>query len=43
MMEGGKVAEDIKVWRDLTGGATREEMDRMIKESVAFLRHEFRA
>ena len=43
MMEGGRVAEDIKVWRDLTGGATREEMDRMIKESVAFLRHEFRA
>lgn len=39
---GGSIAEDIKVWRDLTNGATREEMDENLKESVTFLRHAFR-
>lgn len=40
---GGKIAEDIKVWRDLSNGASMKEMDRMIKDSVSYLRHEFRA
>jgi D-psicose/D-tagatose/L-ribulose 3-epimerase len=37
----GQIAEDIKVWRDLTNGATREEMDRMLADSLVFLKHEF--
>ncbi len=40
---GGKVGEDIKVWRDLSGGATPEQMDRDIKASLEFLRGKFEA
>ena len=43
MTMGGKVGEDIKVWRDLTGGATPEEMDENIKNSLIFLRGAFGA
>ena len=38
---GGKVAEDIKVWRDLSGGADEAQMDRDIKESLEFLKKNF--
>lgn len=38
---GGKVGEDIKVWRDLSGGATPEKMDADIKASLQFLRGAF--
>lgn len=41
LLEGGKVAEDIKVWRDLSGHADRETMDHYIRESLQFLKHEF--
>ncbi len=35
---GGQVGRDIRVWRDLSNGATLEELDRDASESVAFLR-----
>ena len=38
---GGKVGEDIKVWRDLSGGASPEKMDEDIKKSLQFLRGAF--
>jgi D-psicose/D-tagatose/L-ribulose 3-epimerase len=38
---GGQVGKDIKVWRDLSGGADAETMDREIKDSLAFLKREF--
>ncbi len=41
MMQGGKVGEDIKVWRDLSGGERTEIMDRQIAESVKYLRQCF--
>lgn len=39
---GGKVGEDIKVWRDLSGGATADKMDDNIKKSLEFLKGAFR-
>ncbi len=41
LLEGGKVGADIKVWRDLSGNADAETMDRYIKDSLNYLRHEF--
>lgn len=41
MLAGGAVARDVKVWRDLSNGATTEEMDEMIRESLVFLRNSF--
>jgi D-psicose/D-tagatose/L-ribulose 3-epimerase len=38
---GGSVGRDIKVWRDLSGEATAEDMDRMAKESLQFMRATF--
>ncbi len=38
---GGRVGEDIKLWRDLSGGADSAEMDRQIKASLQFLRKAF--
>ncbi len=38
---GGKVGEDIKVWRDLSGSADEAEMDRQIGESLRFIRKAF--
>lgn len=38
---GGKVGEDIKVWRDLSDGANLEKMDADIKTSLEFLRKAF--
>ena len=38
---GGKVGSDIKVWRDLSMGATTEQLDRDAAASVAFLRNVF--
>lgn len=39
--DGGKVGEDIKVWRDLSEGATPEQMDKRIADSLQFLRKNF--
>ncbi len=41
MTAGGKVAEDIKLWRDLSGGADGAEMDRRITDSLAYLKTQF--
>lgn len=38
---GGRVGEDIKVWRDLSCGAGAEKMDSDIKASLDFLRRAF--
>ena len=38
---GGRVGEDIKVWRDLSGGASPEKMDADIKASLEFLKKAF--
>lgn len=43
LLSGGGVGRDIQVWRDLSGGATREQMDDMIRESLSFLRRNFLA
>jgi len=39
--KGGQVGKDIKVWRDLSEGATVEEMDKKIATSLKFLRSQF--
>jgi D-psicose/D-tagatose/L-ribulose 3-epimerase len=38
---GGQVGKDIKVWRDLSEGASRQEMDGKIAKSLQFLRRNF--
>lgn len=38
---GGGVGSDIKIWRDLSKGATEEMLDRDAAESVAYLRNVF--
>lgn len=38
---GGGVGNDIKIWRDLSKGATIEQLDRDAKGSVEFLRYVF--
>ena len=38
---GGKVGEDIKVWRDLSNGADMATMDKNIEESLNFLKKKF--
>lgn len=43
MLCGGGVGRDIQVWRDLTNGATPEQMDDMIRKSLEFLRSSFLA
>lgn len=39
---GGQVGKDIKVWRDLSKGASEEQMDQEIKASLEFLRNAFK-
>lgn len=36
---GGQVGSDIKIWRDLSAGATIEQLDRDAAEAVAFERY----
>ena len=43
MKAGGKIGSDIKVWRDLSNNADWDEMDRMIADSMVFLRRNFEA
>lgn len=38
---GGGVGNDIKIWRDLSGSATIEQLDRDAKGSVDYLRYVF--
>ena len=41
VLEGGQVGKDIKVWRDLSGGADTGKMDQDIRESLVFLKKAF--
>jgi D-psicose/D-tagatose/L-ribulose 3-epimerase len=41
VLEGGQVGSDIKVWRDMTGGAGEKELDEAAKKSVSFIRKTF--
>ncbi len=38
---GGQVGQDIKVWRDLSGNATEEQLDRELAESLVFVKKKF--
>ncbi|MCC8180062.1 MAG: sugar phosphate isomerase/epimerase [Planctomycetes bacterium] len=38
---GGTVGKEIKVWRDLSNGASVEQMDKDIAESLVFVREKF--
>lgn len=41
MLMGGGVGRDIKVWRDLSGGANEARMDEMLRDSLVFLKKSF--
>jgi D-psicose/D-tagatose/L-ribulose 3-epimerase len=41
VLMGGQVGKDIKVWRDLSGGADPAAMDSNIEESLQFLKKNF--
>lgn len=43
IMDGGQIGEEVKVWRDLSNGATVQELDQMAADSVKFLRKTFEA
>lgn len=43
MTMGGQVGKDIKVWRDLSGGADSSRMDQYAADSVAFIRQVFQS
>jgi D-psicose/D-tagatose/L-ribulose 3-epimerase len=39
---GGKVGSDIKVWRDMSQGASEADLDRDARDSLTFLRYQLR-
>lgn len=41
VLMGGSISYDIKVWRDLSGGASEAELDRMAGDACAFLKKLF--
>ncbi len=41
VISGGSVGSDIKIWRDLSNGASAEQLDRDAAASVDYLRHTF--
>ena len=41
LLPGGKVGEDIKVWRDLSSGADEKQMDAYLAQSMVFLKEKF--
>lgn len=41
LLKGGSVGKDIKVWRDLSGGADEAKMDQMLADAVKFLHATF--
>lgn len=43
VLEGGGVGSDIKIWHDISKGASMEKIDRDAAESVTFLRKTFEA
>jgi D-psicose/D-tagatose/L-ribulose 3-epimerase len=38
MMMGGQVGQDIKVWRDLTNGISKEQIDIAVAESLKYIK-----
>lgn len=38
ILKGGAVGRDIRVWRDLSGSATKEDLDKYIKDSLIYLK-----
>lgn len=38
LLSGGEVRESIRVWRDLSGNATPEQLDQYIKDSLVYLK-----
>ena len=38
---GGGVGSDIKIWRDISGGATDDQLDESIRQSCAFCKRIF--
>lgn len=41
VLQGGEVGADIKIWHDISNGASTAQLDEDAKNSVAFLRHAF--
>lgn len=41
VLQGGQVGRDIKVWRDLSNGATRQQLDEDAKQSLRFIKFAF--
>lgn len=41
VLMGGQVGKDIKVWRDLSEGASQEQLDNDAKKSLAFIKFAF--
>lgn len=41
MISGGEVGRDIKVWRDLSDGASKEQLTKYISDSLIFLKKRF--
>ncbi len=41
VLPGGQVGKDISIWRDISEGATLEDLDRAAADSVAYLRKVF--
>ena len=42
VLMGGKVGQDISIWRDMSKGKSMEEIDLDAKNSVEFLREAFK-
>lgn len=41
LITGGEVGRDIRVWRDLSGGADETQMDEYLRKSLKFLKSKF--
>jgi D-psicose/D-tagatose/L-ribulose 3-epimerase len=41
VLMGGQVGRDIKVWRDVSGGAGEAELDEAARSSVEYIRSVF--
>ncbi|MDR1903100.1 MAG: sugar phosphate isomerase/epimerase [Treponema sp.] len=41
VLQGGQVGEDIKVWRDISRGASEQDLDEEARTSVRFIREVF--
>jgi len=41
LLQGGQIGKDIKVFRDLSGGANEAEMDAKLKAGLSFLKENF--